>query len=65
MYLPETDSQMFDILSALRVYAGMNALHGLAEELDDALVLLAVGPEGASGERLRGQRRSPLGRDAP
>ncbi|MBP7000268.1 hypothetical protein [Amaricoccus sp.] len=41
MYLPENDAQLYDILSELRVYAQTNALPGLAEELDDALVLLA------------------------
>lgn len=41
MYLPENDAQMYDILSELRVYAQANALPALAEELDDALVLLA------------------------
>lgn len=40
MYLPEDDAQLFDILSTLRVYAATNHMHRLAEELDDALVLL-------------------------
>lgn len=40
MYLPEDNEQMFEILAELRVYAAMNAYSGLAEELDDALVLL-------------------------
>lgn len=40
MYLPEDDAQMYDILAELRLYAAMNALPRLAEELDDALVLL-------------------------
>ncbi len=40
MYLPEDNEQMFEILAELRVYAAMNALPGLAEELDDALMLL-------------------------
>lgn len=40
MYLPENNEQMFDILSDLRVYAATNALPGLAEELDDALIQL-------------------------
>ena len=40
MYLPENNNQMFDILSELRVYAAMNGLPRLAEELDDALILL-------------------------
>jgi hypothetical protein len=42
MYLPENDAQLFDILAELRLYAQMNALPGLAEEIDDALVLLAA-----------------------
>jgi hypothetical protein len=49
MYLPENHAQMFDILSELRLYAAMNALPGLAEELDDALMLLAT--EGRSRRR--------------
>jgi hypothetical protein len=40
MYLPENNEQLFDILAELRVYAAMNSLPHLAEELDDALVLL-------------------------
>lgn len=40
MYLPEDNEQMFEILAELRVYAAMNAYTLLAEELDDALVLL-------------------------
>ncbi|MBA3325760.1 MAG: hypothetical protein H0T41_11040 [Rhodobacteraceae bacterium] len=42
MYLPENDAQMFDILTELRLYAQLNALPGLAEEIDDAIVVLAV-----------------------
>ncbi len=42
MYLPENDAQLHDILAELRLYAQLNALPGLAEELDDALVLLAT-----------------------
>lgn len=42
MYLPENHAQMFDILSELRVYAAMNNLTKLAEEIDDAMVLLAT-----------------------
>lgn len=42
MYLPENDAQMFDILSDLRLYAQLNALPALAEEIDDAIVVLAV-----------------------
>ncbi len=40
MYLPENDAQMSDILSELRLYAAMNQLPGLAEELDDAILIL-------------------------
>jgi hypothetical protein len=42
MYLPENDAQMYDILSELRVYAALNGLPGLAEELDDAMQLLVT-----------------------
>lgn len=41
MYTPESHNQMFEIISALRAYAGTHALPHLAETLDDALVLLA------------------------
>jgi hypothetical protein len=41
MYTPESHKQMFDILAALRTYSAANAMPGLAETLDDALVLLA------------------------
>jgi hypothetical protein len=40
MYLPEDDAQLFEILSTLRVYAAANHMPKLAEELDDALILL-------------------------
>jgi hypothetical protein len=40
MYLPADNAQLFDILSELRLYAAMNGLPKLAEELDDALLLL-------------------------
>lgn len=63
MYMPENDEQMFDILSALRLYASANALHGLAEEIDDALILLTVGPEGQAGAEARGSRILPGARD--
>lgn len=42
MYLPEDNAQMFDILSDLRLYAQLNALPRLAEELDDAMIVLAI-----------------------
>ncbi len=42
MYLPENNAQMFDILSELRLYAQLNALPRLAEELDDALIVLVT-----------------------
>lgn len=51
MYLPENNNQMFEILSTLRVYAAMNDFRGLAEELDDAILLLAV--EGRNRSRRR------------
>jgi hypothetical protein len=41
MYTPESHDQMFEILAALRTYAGTNAMPNLAEMIDDALVLLA------------------------
>jgi hypothetical protein len=54
MYLPENDAQMFDILVELRVYAAMNGLARLAEELDDTLILLRA--EGrAAGRAVRAQ----------
>lgn len=52
MYLPENDAQMHDILAELRLYAQMNGMSRLAEELDDAILLLA-----AEGRRAR--RRLP------
>lgn len=58
MYLPENDAQMFDILAELRLYASMNALHKLAEELDDAMLLLET--EG----RRQGRQRTEGGRAA-
>ncbi len=42
MYLPENDAQMFDILTELRVYAAMHKLPRLAEQLDDAMMLLVA-----------------------
>jgi hypothetical protein len=53
MYLPESDAQMFDILTELRVYAAMNGLPQLAEKLDDALLLLE-----AEGRRSGRQART-------
>jgi hypothetical protein len=41
MYTPENHAQMFEILTALRAYAGANTMPALAESLDDALVILA------------------------
>jgi hypothetical protein len=49
MYLPETNAQMFDILTELRVYAAMNGMPKLAERLDDAMMLLVA--EGRSPSR--------------
>lgn len=51
MYLPENDAQMHDILAELRVYAQSNGMTRLAEELDDAILLLAT--EGRRAERRR------------
>lgn len=59
MYLPENDAQLHDILSELRLYAQMNALPGLAEELDDALVLLA-----AETRRNAQRKAAPCAEDA-
>jgi len=42
MYLPENNTQMFDILTELRIYAAMNGMPKLAERLDDALLLLVA-----------------------
>jgi hypothetical protein len=42
MYLPENDAQMHDILADLRLYAQLNGMARLAEELDDAILLLAA-----------------------
>jgi hypothetical protein len=42
MYLPEDNAQMFDILTDLRTYAAQNGLLRLAENLDDALILLVA-----------------------
>lgn len=42
MYTPENHDQMFEILIALRTYAGANTMAGLAESLDDALLILAA-----------------------
>jgi hypothetical protein len=59
MYLPENDAQMYDILVDLRTYAEANALHRLAEEIDDALVLLAAeGRPGRPQARLRAVARA-------
>jgi hypothetical protein len=40
MYLPEDNEQMFEILAELRLYASLHTFSCLAEELDDALILL-------------------------
>ena len=53
MYLPENNAQMFDILTELRIYAAMNGLPHLAEQLDDALMLLS-----AEGRIPRSPRRT-------
>lgn len=51
MYLPENDAQMQDILAELRLYAQMHGMTALAEELDDAIFLLAVEARRAEGRR--------------
>ncbi len=57
MYLPENDAQMFEILSDLRVYANLNAMPALAEQIDDALIVLTI-------EALRNQSRRAAADDA-
>ena len=71
MYLPETNAQMFDILTELRIYAAMNGMPQLAERLDDAMMLLlaegrnptrpplAAGATPSTSSR-RPARRAPL-----
>ncbi len=49
MYLPEDHRQMFDILTELRIFAAANRLTELAEQLDDALVLLVREHAAAAG----------------
>ena len=65
MYLPETNAQMFDILTELRIYAAMNGMPRLAERLDDALVLLLA--EGRNPTPAGARRRHGAGHriDAP
>lgn len=58
MYLPESHAQMFDILTELRIYAAMNGLPALAEELDDALLLLQT-----EGRRDRNPAPAPAVKD--
>jgi hypothetical protein len=58
MYLPESHAQMFDILTELRIYAAMNGLPGLAEKLDDALLLLQ-----AESQRRGRPRPAPVAQD--
>jgi hypothetical protein len=41
MYTPENHAQMYEILAALRAYAGANTMPALAESIDDALLILA------------------------
>lgn len=47
MYTPENHAQMYDILAALRAYAGTHTMPSLAESLDDALIILADEGRGA------------------
>jgi hypothetical protein len=51
MYLPENHAQMYDILSELRTYAATSGLSQLAEELDDALMLLAREASAGAADR--------------
>jgi hypothetical protein len=57
MYLPESDVQLYEILSDLRVYADQNGMPRLSEQLDDALLLLTV-------EARRNQTRRAASEDA-
>lgn len=57
MYTPESHAQMFDILSALRAYAGINNMPQLAEMLDDALLLLAEEGREQLGASANGRAR--------
>lgn len=59
MYLPEDHRQMFDILSELRIYAAANGLAQLAEQLDDAMVLLLV-----EGSRALARANAPVAHDS-
>ena len=59
MYLPETNAQMFDILTELRIYAAMNGLPHLAEKLDDALILLTSETRRRPASRRPPSRRTP------
>lgn len=58
MYTPENHDQMFEILAALRAYAGANTMPGLAESLDDALIILAE-----EGREALARRISDLSRE--
>jgi hypothetical protein len=57
MYTPESHAQMFDILAALRAYAGINGMPQLAEMLDDALLLLAEEGREKLGQSANGRVR--------
>jgi hypothetical protein len=60
MYLPEDNAQLFEILSTLRVYAATNHMPKLAEELDDALILLRAETRSARRPGAAGQASQDL-----
>lgn len=57
MYTPENHRQMFEIISALRAYAGTHSLPHLAEMLDDSLMILAEQGREALGRPALPQKR--------
>lgn len=68
MYTPENHDQMFEILAALRTYAAATNMPGLAERLDDALILLAQEGEGAlvrAAQAAAGAGRDPVSALSP
>ena len=65
MYLPETNAQMFDILTELRIYAAMNGMPKLAERLDDAMMLLLAEGRNPTRPLARRRRRRPREALAP
>lgn len=55
MYTPESHAQMYEILAALRAYAGVHTMPALAESIDDAIVHLADEGRGAHARPARSQ----------